>query len=64
MNRFSKRREKLALEEGRRPGRDGHPPYLEENELQEFELLLITQTLDNKRITIPDIAGMVFFIIY
>jgi hypothetical protein len=64
MDRFAKRRQKRAAEEGRMPGRDGHPPYLETDEVEELETSLILKTLENKIITISDIAGFVLICLF
>jgi hypothetical protein len=61
MNNATKFRMRKALREGRKPHVDGHPHYLEENELKEFLHVVVNETLKFNQLSLNDLCSIVYF---
>jgi transposase len=61
VSRSSIYRSVKAHEEGRVAHRNGHPPYLEEVELNVFRSRILIETLHSNSLTLKELANMVIF---
>jgi hypothetical protein len=62
-SRYSSMRFLHALDDGRYPGKNGRPQYLEKKELEILKMKILCETANNHSLLLREVSEMVFLLI-